>query len=408
MIDKELIDKLVRKYECPLYIFRENDFIINYHLFNEAMKSVYDKYQLSYSYKTNYAPYICGLVKSLGGYAEVVSDMEYSIAKKVGYDDNQIIYNGPTKGDLSIKMALSGGLLNIDNLDELNKFCELARNNKNININIGLRLNINIGQSFISRFGIDVDNGDLDKAIELINKYDNLHIQGLHCHVGRSRTVESWSNRAKVMLDIVDKYFKDIKLKYIDLGSGMFARMEESLAKQFGDNIPTYKDYANAIGGIFNEYYKDYSFKDKPILFSEPGTTLINSYIDFISKAKAIKHIKGKEFIVLDASKHNLGEICTLKKLPITIIHNGNDKQTLNDASFVGYTCLEHDVMYEGFEGELAIGDYVVFHNVGGYSNVSKPPFISPNCAMVSENGNLIKKKESFDDVLSTYRSFNE
>jgi diaminopimelate decarboxylase len=60
--------------------------------------------------------------------------------------------------------------------------------------------------------------------------------------------------------------------------------------------------------------------------------------------------------------------------------------------------------MYTGYNGDLAIGDYVVFGNVGGYSNVSKPPFISPNCAMISENGNIIKDKEEFEDILRTYR----
>ena len=32
------------------------------------------------SYKTNYTSYICKPVKNLGGYAEVVSDMEYQVA----------------------------------------------------------------------------------------------------------------------------------------------------------------------------------------------------------------------------------------------------------------------------------------------------------------------------------------
>lgn len=58
----------------------------------------YDNYIPGYSYKTNYAPHICKLVKSLGGYAEVVSDMELYVAKKIGYENSEIIYNGPCKG----------------------------------------------------------------------------------------------------------------------------------------------------------------------------------------------------------------------------------------------------------------------------------------------------------------------
>ena len=266
-------------------------------------------------------------------------------------------------------------------------------------------MNIDIGQSFVSRFGIDTSNEDLQTAINMITTHNNLNVQGLHCHVGQSRTIDSWKNRANKMIEIIDTYFKGTKLKYIDLGSGMFARMEDSFAKQFGNNIPSYDDYANAIGNIFTSYYKDVAYNEKPIIFTEPGTTLINSYVDFVGTVSAIKHIKGKEFVVLDCSKHNLGEVCSLKKLPINIIHNNINKQEqLHDANFVGYTCLEHDVMYSNYCGELAVGDYVVFGNVGGYSNVSKPPFISPNCAMVCENGELIKEKENFEDILRTYK----
>lgn len=110
--------------------------------------------------------------------------------------------------------------------------------------------------------------------------------------------------------------------------------------------------------------------------------------------------------MVLDCSKHNLGEICTLKKLPVSVIPGANPPEALQDASFVGYTCLEHDVMYQGFTGALAVGDYVIFGNVGGYSNVSKPPFICPNCAMIARKGEqtaLIKRTETVRDILATY-----
>ena len=402
---KELIDKLVCEYGSPLYIFDEDNFRRNYLHFVEAMSREYDKYHLSYSYKTNYCPYICQVVKELGGYAEVVSDMEYYFAKKLGYKDDEIIYNGPFKGELSQKMVLYGGLLNVDNLDELNIIIELAKKNKDKNINIGLRINVNIGQSFISRFGIDTDGKDLEAALNRIRSVNNLHVQGLHLHVGQSRSTESWTNRAKRMIEVIDKYFKSYKLKYIDLGSGMFGEMGDYLGDQFSKNRPVYEDYAKAIGSVVNDYYKGYAYEDKPVLFTEPGTTIINHYIDFVGSVFSVKHIKGQDIVVMDCSKHNLGEICTLKSLPIKVLSNGEGKEVTN-ANIVGYTCLEHDVMYRGLNGNIGVGDYILFGNVGGYSNVDKPPFILPNCAMVSVKegeARLIKRKETFEDILATY-----
>ena len=73
---------------------------------------------------------------------------------------------------------------------------------------------------------------------------------------------------------------------------------------------------------------------------------------------------------------------------------------------FVGYTCLERDILYKSFSGMINVGDYVIFGNVGGYSNVDKPPFILPQCAMIGFDGSAfytIKRKETTDDILSTY-----
>ena len=102
-----------------------------------------------------------------------------------------------------------------------------------------------------------------------------------------------------------------------------------------------------------------------------------------------------------------MGDICHLKNLPICVYHMGGATKTVNDAAFVGYTCLEHDHIYEEYEGELAVGDIVQFRNIGSYSNVFKPPFILPNCAMVQidENGNtdIIKRKETIDDIFQSY-----
>lgn len=404
--DHEIVKRLVNEYGSPLYLFDKKEFVRNYKNFVDCMRNEYDKYVLSYSYKTNYAPYICKLVKDLGGYAEVVSDMEYYFAKKIGYKDSEIIYNGPVKGELGYDMLLNGGKLNVDSIDELKRIIEFSKNHPDNLIKIGLRVNIDIGQDFISRFGIDSESQDLYKAVQMVEDIDNLEIQGLHCHVGRSRTTKSWTNRANRIIQIVDTYFKNQKLEYIDLGSGMYGEMDNELSVQFGSDLPAYTEYAAAIGEVFRSYYSNHDYADKPVLFTEPGTTIVNHYIDFVGTVSSIKSIKNKEFVVLDCSKHNLGEISYLKKLPINIIHNGDTFLDLEDASIVGYTCLEHDVMYTGFHGELGIGDYIIFSNVGGYSNVQKPPFILPNCPMISIEGDkvdIIKRKETFDDILSTY-----
>ena len=393
----EDIRKLTELYGSPLYVFDESEFLENYRFFNQCFKEIYDNYCISYSYKTNYAPYICKLIKQCGGYAEVVSDMELEIARGIGYENKNIIYNGPCKGPLAITHLKKGGILNIDNFEELASILEVLKQVNDGKYGIGLRVNIDIGQSFVSRFGID--ECDLAKAFRIVAESSNARIVGLHCHIGRSRSLESWKNRIDTMLRLADMHFKEGP-EYISLGSGMFGVMEPELGAQFSNRIPSFREYAQVVAGEMATRYVD---KKKPILFTEPGTTLINKYIDFVSKVVAIKHIKGKTFIVINGSKHNIGEICELKRLPIQIISSGNKTEIVENADFVGYTCLEHDVPYSDYSGEIAVGDYIVFGNVGGYSNVSKPPFINPNCAMISSTGKVIKRRETVQEVMCTY-----
>ena len=74
-------------------------------------------------------------------------------------------------------------------------------------------------------------------------------------------------------MDVISNYF-DGAVDYVDVGSGMFGQMDPSLAIQFGDHVPTYDDYARVVAGTMAQFFS--GSEKKPILFSEPGTTLIS------------------------------------------------------------------------------------------------------------------------------------
>lgn len=403
-LNKETLEQLLNQYGSPLYIFHKDEFVKNYKKLLDTIREIYPKYNIAYSYKTNYTPGVCKVVKELGGFAEVVSEMEYELAKKIGYVNEDIIFNGPIKGRGLLVHLENGGVINIDNAEELDLIVAHANENKDKIYKVAFRVNINVGQKFISRFGIDADSNELDKAVNKVKTIDNIKLVGLHCHIGGAREVEAWKKRVEIMLSLVDEYF-DNPPEFIDLGSGMYSRMEPVLAEQFRYNIPNYIEYANIIGNAMKEKYGDLSYEKHPLLITEPGTTIISGYITFISKVLSIKNIKNKNFAVLDSSYGNMGDICRLKKLPVTVFSNGNEYQNVD---FVGYTCLEHDVMYKDYCGKLAVGDIVEFRNVGSYSNVFKPPFIAPNCAMIERHTDgqtiFLKQREDFNDIFHTYK----
>ena len=412
-LNQQQINNLIQIYGSPLYIFHVEEFIENYKNLLDSIRSFYPKYNIAYSYKTNYTPKICKIVKELGGLAEVVSDMEFNLARKIGYDYKNIIYNGPIKGLGLFEQLKNGGVANIDSLDELTSVLQFAKDNQDKNIRIAFRVNIDIGQGFISRFGLDAyedeskdQSSELSRAFAMVKLSPNVSVVGIHCHIGRSRSLQAWQNRVRIMFSLIDRYFESVP-EFIDLGSGMNSVMEPVLASQFGGHLPSFVEYAEVIGNAMMKKYGSLPENDQPILYTEPGTTLISGCMSFLATVETIKAVKGKIYVTFNCSGGNMGDICHLKNLPITVYHNGDKNKKMQDATFVGYTCLEHDHIYEGFEGELSVGDIVQFRNVGSYSNVFKPPFILPNCAMIElkKDGctELMKRKETIDDLFITY-----
>ena len=392
------------KLDTPYYIFYADEFIKNYHNLESAFRSIYPEYHIAYSFKTNYTPAVCKIVKELGGYAEVVSDMEYTLARKIGFDKGKIIYNGPGKGVCLTECLLTGGKLHVDNNDDLAKVFTIASENPDKKFNVGVRVNFDVDNGLLSRFGYDYSNGDFSKCVGRLNSVPNVKVNGIHFHISRARSLDTWRKRIEKLLEIVDEVF-DYDIDYIDLGSGMFGDLGSELREQFG-NPPSYMDYASVVAGCMAKHFKERS--KKPLLFTEPGTTIVARYFHLFTTVLDIKTIREKSFALLDSSFHNVGEICGLKKVPIEIHENtkGNKQEAYRDLDLVGYTCLEQDVIYRNLDKKIAKDDLIEIKNVGGYSIVDKPPFIHPDIPIyMIKNGEMscVKRGQTFDDIFAPY-----
>lgn len=404
MTDKRCIE-LLSQFGSPLYVFDDKAFVENYNHLCDAFRREYENYVPGYSYKTNYTPHICKLVKRLGGYAEVVSDMELYVAKKIGYENSKIIYNGPCKGEMMEEHILNGGISNIDNEAEAIRVIELAKRHPSKNLKIGIRINTDIGAGFVSRFGVETDSETMERVVIMIKAQPNLKLVGLHMHVSRARYIEAWQKRIDNILEAADKYIDDTP-EYIDLGSGMFADMENYLKNQFTIKVPSFEEYAKVVAGTMAKHYTN--SEKKPTLMSEPGTTVVSRYISLITTVKAVKEVRGRNIAVVDCDIHNAGETCQMMKVPYTHVKCGEGEVSQAPVDITGFTCLEQDNLFKDFPDVVKVGDVLELRNIGGYSVVYKPPFIQPCCAMVAikEDGTtkLIKRKETFEDIFQTYK----
>ena len=116
----EKIFRIADKYGEAFYLFDKQVFENNYKEFVDSFRKYYKRFNVAYSYKTNYIPPICKIVNEMNGYAEVVSEMELEIALRCGVPYQKIIWNGPIKNKEIVSDVISKGtIINIDSLGEL-------------------------------------------------------------------------------------------------------------------------------------------------------------------------------------------------------------------------------------------------------------------------------------------------
>jgi len=399
-MDKQIIEQLRAEYGEAFYLLDSAQFRKNFAELKTAFNNIYPNWNIAYSYKTNYTPKLCKIVNELGGYAEVVSEMELEIAKRVGCKMDRVIWNGPIKNvPIMEQFLLDGGTINIDSIEELEQVKDIHNRHADKLIHVGIRCNYDVNDGVVSRFGFDIDGAEFMEAVKFATTTENVKFINFQCHFAK-RQIAYWPARAKGMVDLIDRL--GIIPERIDIGGGLFGKMADSLRAQFSCEIPDYEAYAKAAAQVFADYFRD---KDvKPELLIEPGSAVVGDCMKFVGTVKTIKNVRGKWIATVLGSQKNIS--MTGINPPMEVIGMGGEQKEYKDLDFVGFTCIEGDVLYHNYTGKLAHQDAIVISNCGSYSLVMKPPFILPNFPVldISEGKTeVIKRAENFDDLFHTF-----
>ena len=398
-MNRDTLSQLRKEFGDAFYLLDSAQFEQNFKELKSAFSSIYPHFNIAYSYKTNYTPKLCKIVDELGGYAEVVSEMELELALRIGVKPENIIWNGPIKNPAELeRFLLSGGVDNLDSLDELDIVKGIISKHPSKQFKLGIRVNFDVGDGVISRFGFDTLSEDFNTVLSFVSTSKNVKLASFQCHFAK-RQAEYWPARAKGMVDLIDKI--GIVPERVDLGGGLFGKMADSLKAQFNSEIPGYDVYAKAAATVFAERFKNE--KEKPELIIEPGSALVGDCMKFVGTIKTIKNVRGKTYASVLGSQKNISMSGVNPPIEIVQMSEGKDYK---DVDLVGFTCIEGDVLYKNYSGKLAIGDAVIISNCGSYSIVMKPPFILPNFPVIDISrgtAELIKKNESFDDLFHTF-----
>lgn len=327
------------------------------------------EYCVHYAIKANSNPVILKFIAESGFGADCVSEGEIRAAINAGFPSEKIVFAGVGKGDSEIDFAIDNGVgcFNVESLPELQLINEMAINKDKV-VNVALRVNPNIDahtHHYITtgldenKFGIALEM--LDEAITYCLKQPNLHLIGLHFHIGSQITTnEPFKVLCAKINAMVEHYSaQGINFESINVGGGLGIDYE----KPDSNPIPDFSSY-------FDTFRKNLKLSKGQSLHFELGRSVVAQCGSLITKVLYVKEGLKKKFVIVDAGMTDL--IRPALYQAHHLIQNITSTSSLTETyDVVGPICESSDCF--GVNETLPVtsrGDLLALRSAGAYGEI--------------------------------------
>ena len=363
---------LLKKYGSPLYVY-------DYEILRDRCNKIKNfsddlhhglpndiKVSMHYSTKANSNPAILKVVAQSGLNVDCMSPFELEIDLKSGFSPDKMLYVCNNISGEEMKFVHDNGILIcLDSISQVETWGKIFPGTDIIvRINPGTQ---GVGHSEkvitsgkATKFGISEEN--LPQLFEVVKKY-NLHIVGTHQHLGSlflNDKIDDYIAGVRAGINIVKKYFKDIKIVDLGGGFGVPYSPDESpldLSLVASKLLPVLKDFVLEYPSV-----KEFKF--------EPGRYIPCESGSLIGTVTAIKHENGTWWICTDIGMNQLvrpsmyGSHHEIK----LVYQNDNVNRKTITANFCGNVCESGDILGKNRVVKLPeVGDLVVVANAGAY-----------------------------------------
>lgn len=371
LIDKVLLDEILKINSTPLIIFLENRLRNNINTFLKVFKSVFDNFQCFYSFKANFLTEICSIVQSEGLGAELIGLPELKLALKLQFPPDKIIVGGPYLPQELIEKCVHEKIKEIVvyNLNDLIRINAMAEGYQVVQ-DICLRINT---QKYGTKLGISLNQINVNKLKVIINECENLRITTLLSHYStQMNSFDLFIKNAESVIDSTKILFDaGINIENINLGGGFpeAVIMPENQLKEL----------ASKIHSLVSNF--EISFKN---IYFEPGRYLVGDAGLLI--AKIIK-VTDDRWIFLNIGNH----ICPKFSKSSMRFYNATriEEPHKFKTSIAGIIPTDQDVLAKDyfFTHDLKEGDLVVITNAGAYNLTfsNRFPYVLPNIILIKD-----------------------
>jgi diaminopimelate decarboxylase len=398
---------LTRRFGSPLFVVSRTQLLQEFHAFRAAFRAVHANTEIAYSYKTNYLTAIRAALHDVGAWAEVVSGLEYEMARRLGVPGPRIVFNGPHKPAEDLRRAVRDeAFVNVDSFDELVALEEIAAVEGRAPA-IGLRLTARTTPAPWEKFGFSVEAGLADEACRRAAASKHVRLAGLHVHLGTDLDEpDSYAKAIEAITPLLVRYEKDHRVRWeqLDVGGGFpnrhrFARRRNGLAPE--DVFP---EFAERLGRPLAAALR--KLRSRPRLVLEPGRAVVEHPVSLLTTVVAAKRLPGgAKAAVVDAGVHLLP---TAYYTTLDVAPTDPAPLSVEEVTLFGPLCMQVDCLAVGLRlPPLRRGTRLVVRNCGAYADSQSMQFIHARPAIVMVTGGhaeLVREAESVDHFLSRDR----
>jgi diaminopimelate decarboxylase len=420
LIDGVLASDLLADFGSPLLAVNESQLIHDIDSLKEAFSLAPKGSKIVYSYKTNSTPGIIQTIHRHGIGAEVISPYELWLAQQLSVAGDNIVYNGVSKTEKSLRDAIKIGVfsINADSLDEIELLKKLSVE-MNKKVSIGLRIGINKE----SQFGLDLDGGEADAAIRLVLKYpDFFHLQSIQFHAlanaQNSRLHRCYLDRLLNFALKMNKLY-GINIPYLDIGGGfgiptvkVMSRWQYAAYRLWKTlpqrpNSKEYQPTADYLSDLINtiSYFCRTNGLPAPKLIIEPGRLIVSRGEILLTYINGLKiKSNGMQFALTDVGKHSIAYPCDYEYHEI--LHANKLTQTPEKLyDIVGRICTTADVVARNkCLPILEKNDILAILDAGAYFSSYSSNFAFQRPAVVKIYrgvAQVIRHEESFEHLIA-------
>ncbi len=405
--------ELACEFRTPLYVYNESIIKNRIENINQQFINKYNNVDVFYASKAFLNLEMAKIINESNLGIDVASMGELFIALKGGFNPKRIMMHGNNKSIEELTYAIDNnvGRIVVDNYNELITIERIAKKSRKI-VKVLIRIspmlstinthkNISTGQAD-SKFGISLEQSDIDKVFRFGIDSSHIEIKGIHFHVGSqihlNQNVVDAINITFELIDYLKSKFNFV-CKELDVGGGFGIYYTKC------DKVKPIEYFLDAIHKTVSKNIEKYNLL-LPKIIIEPGRYIVGEAAITLYTVGAVKKISNiRNYAAVDGGMTDNLRVALYQAKYDVMVANKASLDCAETYTIVGKACESTDKMFEDvLLPKLEYGDILAVFSTGAYENSLSNNFnkiLKPATILIrNDKPFVIQKREKLEDLI--------